>query len=299
MFYVLASHNIYALKRQFETLPIEETTVIINTLDLDFLKMAVMYCNGINVRLFITASDGTAATGKNSFLDQFDKDGIPHAVLVDGDDYLTARGVKYYKKLANHSSPPDAIVLENCVVKSWASEVSHEYLTGPERPHIDPTNVPFKMSILATVTDWELLKSGALIENIEGKTKEDDDNLVKYIDILRYGMGINEIAARVVFMSRKALKIRYNNEFIVGEDTVQYLELKDLHHKGEIKMFSHDEGYPTYIYDVRLSGIAVTHSGKGHGLGFLNWMKILLNKLQELKDSGKLHNTGIEAWSRV
>ena len=301
MFYVLSSHNVYALERQFKTLPIKETTVIINTTDLEYLKEAVDYCNALGVRFFITASDGSAATGKNSFLDQFDKDGVPYAVLIDGDDYLTARGVKFYKKLAEDSSPPDAVVLKNAVSQTWASgKVTNEYLTNPERQHADPSKLPFKMSVASTVVDWEELKDGDLIRDMGiDTTTSDVDNFIKYVGLLQYGMGIDSLAARVVFMSRKALAIRYKKELVVGEDTFQYLELKDLHDKGVINLVSHNENRPTYIYDVRLSGIAVMKSQKDGGAGFLVWMEVLMNRLQELKDNGKLHNTGIEEWYTV
>ena len=84
MFYVLSSHNIYALKRQFKTLPKNKTTIIINTLDDTFREQAESYCKEEGLRHFITESDGTAATGKNSFLDQFDKDGVPHGHVGGG-----------------------------------------------------------------------------------------------------------------------------------------------------------------------------------------------------------------------
>ena len=107
MFYVLSSHNLYSLARQFDTLPKDMTTVIINTLDSTFSEQAKSYCEENNIRHMITESDGTAATGKNSFLDIFDKDGVPYAVLVDGDDYLTRRGVRCYTELLNRDDAPD------------------------------------------------------------------------------------------------------------------------------------------------------------------------------------------------
>ena len=302
MFYVLSSHNIHALKRQFKTLAIEETTVIINTLDLDYSEEAVAYCSKIGVRFFVTDSDGSAATGKNSFLDQFDKDGIPYAVLVDGDDYLTARGVKYYKKVAAGDNPPDVIVLKNPIYQTWPSDrVSSEYLTSSGRQDVDPSTTPFKMNMGSTVADWEVFKKGDIIKNIpeDMRTEEDTSNFINYANLIHYGMGIDEIAARVVFMSREGLKVRYREEFVVGEDTYQYLELKDLHEKGELRLFCHNEKYPTYIYDVRISGIAVTNSYKDKGKGFLVWMEVLSNRLQELKDDGRLHNTRVEEWPTV
>jgi hypothetical protein len=301
MFYVLSSHNIYALERQFKTLPIEDTTVIVNTVDVEYLKKAVGYCNSIGVRVFVTPSDGSAATGKNSFLDRFDVDGVPYAVLIDGDDYLTARGVKFYKNLAKHSNPPDAVVLKNAVSQTWSSDkATNECLMDPKRQHADPSKLPFRMSLSTTVVDWEELKKGDLVCDMDIDFKPSDvDNFIQYAGLMHYGMGLDSLAARVVFMSRKALSVRYKKELIVGEDTFQYLELKDLHEKGEITLVSHNENRPTYIYDVRLSGIATEQSQKNSGQGFLDWMLVLMNKIQELKDLGKLHSTGIEEWHTV
>ena len=105
-------------------------------------------------------------------------------------------------------------------------------------------------------------------------------------------MGIDELSTRLVFMSRKVLPYRFKS-LVVGEDTLQYLEIKDAHDRGELKLVAHDEKYPTYMYDMRISGIAVKESGRGKGRGFISWMTNLLKELENLHTQNKLHKTRV------
>lgn len=291
MFYVLSSHNIYALARQFKTLPKNETTVIINTLNEKFREQAEEYCKTEEVRYFITESDGTAAKGKNSFLDRFDADGVPYAVLIDGDDYLTPRGVKRYQKLAEQEDAPDAVVLFN-QVNIVSSDIENRS-QDKDRLEENIDGQPFKCSQPATVTDWDALAKGGLIaDNMTIATEKDVEDFKDYIKNLQYGMGIDEISTRLVFMSRKVIPYRFKS-LTVGEDTLQYLELKNAHDNGKIVMKANDENNPTYMYDVRISGIAVPESHKNGGRGFLTWMKNLSVEIENLKAHNKLHNTRV------
>lgn len=299
MFYVLTSHNIHALKRQFDTLHRNNTTVLINTLQKDYEKIAEEYCKSEKIRYFVTSSDGTAATGKNSFLDQFEQDGVPYAVLIDGDDYLTSYGVKYYRELALNPSPPDAVVLTNAI-SQVLPQMTQEDLENPERLNWDPKKLNVKMTVGSTVDCWDTLKKGKLLADTKKDVLESEIKAFQdYISLFEYGMGINEIAARVVFMSRKALAIRFNKKLIVGEDTFQYLELKDLVETSGFKLFAHNERRPTYMYDARISGIALTESTRDGGKGFVDWMVILKNEMQRLKNEGRLHKRKVEEWRTV
>lgn len=293
MFYVLSSHNIYALKRQFKTLPKNKTTVIINTLDNTFLKQAETYCIEEEIRHFITESDGTATTGKNSFLDQFDEDGISHAVLIDGDDFLTPRGVKCYQKIMEREDIPDAVVLFNQISITSPELNFNDRTQDPIRPNEDLSSLRSKYAQSAAVTDWDLLAKGELLTDNMPEVSEDEvEDFKRYINLLKYGMGIDELSTRLVFMSRKVLPYRFK-DLVVGEDTFQYLELKDAHDRGELKMVAHDETHPTYIYDLRISGIAVKESGRERGKGFISWMKTLLKEIENLQGQNRLHNTRV------
>lgn len=293
MFYVLSSHNIYALQRQFKTLPKNKTTVILNTLDETFLEQAESYCKENDIRCCVTQSDGTAATGKNSFLDQFDEDGVSHAVLIDGDDFLTPRGVKCYQRLMEKEDIPDAVVLFNQISITSVEQDTTAKSQDPSRPNEDMSKLTSKYTQGAVVIDWDLLAKGDLLTDNMPEVSEDDvEDFRRYVNLLKYGMGIDELSTRLVFMSRKVLPYRFKN-LVVGEDTFQYLELKDAHDRGELEMVAHDEKNPTYIYDLRISGIAVKESGRDRGKGFISWMKSLLKEIENLQGQNRLHNTRV------
>jgi hypothetical protein len=294
MFYVLSSHNIYALRRQFNTLPKNNATVIINTLNDTFREQAESYCEEEDLRYFITESDGTAATGKNSFLDQFDKDDVPHAVLIDGDDFLTRRGVKCYQRMMGNNDSPDAVVLFNQISIISEDNLSVDETQSLTRPNEDVSNmVGVKYTQGSAVVDWDILAQGDLVaENVPNIKEEEVEVFKRYITLLQHSMGIDELSTRLVFMSRKVLPYRFKS-LVVGEDTLQYLEIKDAHDRGELKLVAHDEKYPTYMYDMRISGIAVKESGRGKGRGFISWMTNLLKELENLHTQNKLHKTRV------
>jgi len=294
MFYVLSSHNIYALRRQFNTLPKNNTTVIVNTLNDTFREQAESYCKEEDLRYFITESDGTAATGKNSFLDQFDKDGVTHAVLIDGDDFLTRRGVKCYQRMMGNNDSPDAVVLFNQISIISEDNLSVDRTQSLTRPNEDVSNmVGTKYTQGSVVVDWDILAQGDLVaENVPNIKEEEVEVFKRYITLLQHSMGIDELSTRLVFMSRKVLQYRFKS-LVVGEDTLQYLEIKDAHDRGELKLVAHDEKHPTYMYDMRISGIAVKESGRGKGKGFISWMSTLLKELENLHGQNKLHKTRV------
>ena len=83
-------------------------------------------------------------------------------------------------------------------------------------------------------------------------------------------------------------------DMVVGEDTIQFLELKDAFERGELTMAVNDEELQTtYIYDVRLSGIALDESSKNEGRGFLEWNNVLIRHIRRMKKAGLIHNTRI------
>ena len=111
-YYVLCCRNMNALKRHFDIIPSDELTVVVNTLDSNFQKEAVAYCQSKAVECVVTESNGTASQGKNSVIDLFLESSYDYFVLVDGDDYLTPHGVWTYKYISEMDSPPDIVALE-------------------------------------------------------------------------------------------------------------------------------------------------------------------------------------------
>lgn len=275
MFYVLASHNTYALERQFKTLPKRETTVIINTLDKDFEKFAQEYCWKEKIRCITTESDGTAATGKNKFLEIFEDDNVPYAVLIDGDDYLTHRGVRVYKELAQREDAPDAVGLLNQV--AWTPfSYDTESLTA------DPDTLTGKCQVVGVVTDWDKWSKGQhLIDSGQEVTPYMLNTWKTCISLLRKGMGCNQMHCRVTFMSRKVLQYRFP-KIKVGEETIFYLLLKGAYEKNKLNLVHLKETNPTYIYDARISGIANRESQERGIVGYMEWLSALTKELQKL-----------------
>lgn len=76
-----------------------EVCVVINTLNEEFKREMLDYCNweGINIKL--TKSDGTPSTGKNSVFEVFDdKKEFTHLVQIDGDDFLYPTFIKHIER---------------------------------------------------------------------------------------------------------------------------------------------------------------------------------------------------------
>ena len=61
---------------------------------------------------YVTESDGTPATGKNSVLRLFLESDNEYMVHVDGDDMITPYGRNLYRTAA-HTDAPDVICLQN------------------------------------------------------------------------------------------------------------------------------------------------------------------------------------------
>ena len=112
-YYVLTSGNIRTLERQFATLKPNETVVIINTLNEEYAEIATRFCVSNDIEHYVTESDGTPSTGKNSLLDKFLESDNEYMVQVDGDDYITPYGRNLYRTVALGDSPPDIICLAN------------------------------------------------------------------------------------------------------------------------------------------------------------------------------------------
>ena len=110
-FYVLTSSSITGLYKNCIVLPRKDTVVVINTLDDDYCSMAKRYCENNNIEYYVTESDGTPATGKNSVIDLFLASDNEYMVQIDGDDILTPLGIELYKSLAESRTPIDMIVL--------------------------------------------------------------------------------------------------------------------------------------------------------------------------------------------
>jgi hypothetical protein len=301
-FYALCCRNTETLKRHIETIPKEDLVVIINTQDSDFETAAVSWCTSESIEHYVTVSDGTAATGKNSVFDKFAESDNDYMVLVDGDDYITGHGVWTYKQIASLSTPPDVLALEyqigihnstgydplNCGLVDFPT------IGDNTDPRTIPGTVirPFKFP----AEWWTTARAGEQVK----VTPDDPDLFAATLNDVHQRWSnhcydyINgwEVHCRMVFFSKAAVNtgLRFDPVHIVGEDTVLYFEYKHLHNQGSLVMKHLFDRYPTYVYDTRIGGVVEAEKDKnGHDVGWLNWLTILTNKYDELEAAGKMH----------
>lgn len=301
-YYVLTNKNLIALKRHcsplWSNIPKENLFVIINTQNKEFSDKAEEYLVEEEIEYCITESDGTPSTGKNSFLDNFIESENEYAVLIDGDDWLTPHGVWIYNHIANLEEVPDAVCLKN-QFSLWPQKVVDDW-------EADSNTIPCKGVRFFQQANWQSALTGQHIINARKngvKTKLFKNKAQAYImypkkmervhaewsRINYYYIDGTETHSRVVFLSKKAAKYKFDGEHKVGEDTIQYLQLKDAAMRDEIKMVSLDESIPSYIYDQRVSGVAISSTWEKSGKGFMEWLQILVEKYLQMESEGLLH----------
>jgi hypothetical protein len=232
-FYVLWSKDIGLLHRATVDLPREKTVVIINTLDDASVNTGVTFCQEYNIEYYVTESDGTPATGKNSLLKKFLESDNEYMVAIDGDDHLTAHGVYLYQELAKHPFAPDIVCLYRQLSESnqMPFDKSQFRLNRNELIWFFMNNKHYRKS-QEVATQWA--------------TKR-----IEFDNFMHDHMEDSEFMCRLVFHSRQAASLmKYTNELYVGEDSVQFLKLKKLSVNGEINMLRRREKEnPTYIYN--------------------------------------------------
>lgn len=276
-FYILTSENLHALKRHndpdFSNILKEDTVVVINSLDEDYIKEAKDYCKLEKIEYYITESNGTPSKGKNSVFDIFIASDNDYCVLIDGDDFLTAHGIWMYKHLATLKTPPDAVCLTN---QSSLRNIDDELFICN----------PFSV-------DYDDLINGDYYTNFREETGLSHEKSMYfeslhkkyYTEQRKYSEG-SEVHCRVTWFSKKAAKFKFNEEVIIGEDTLQMLSLKHEAVQGRLDFYSTDEQPATYIYDEREAGIVKIESDFGKDY---EWMDTYLNALEDMKNAGQLH----------
>lgn len=292
-YYVLVNKSMNCLARQFNTLNREETIVVINTLDEQFEAEAIRWCTKNQIEHYVTESDGTPGTGKNSVINLFLESDNQYMVHIDGDDWITPYGRNVYKAYTYQPDCPDLIAL--CHQPSMY-EYDYEQFKDKRDPNdsVDQISGAFFPHQYEMIFD-NVLNDHQLEHHVRWYTERYYMNRTKAITMARvrlhleqlyidYGDG-NEAFNRMVFFSRKAAQyINYTNELQVGEDTVEYYKMKKLALQGKFDMAVRDErqGY-TYIYMEDTPGIISTDRGKYESKEQLShrwdWLVPLLNTL--------------------
>lgn len=257
-FYILWSDFINNLEAVTSNLPHDNTVVIINTLDDEQRDVGVNFCKEHSIEHYVTESDGTPATGKNSLLEKFLESDNQYMVAIDGDDFLTPYGVYLYQELAKHESPPDMV----CLYRQLSVRGCHPDVFLEERPNLIPyiPELPFDKTNV-TLEYGELVK---LFTDPDEKYKRPLEvaqewalNRLEFDSFMKKYSESNEFLCRLVFHSRKVAEMmRYTNELYVGEDAVQFFKLKKQALDGNIKMMRRKEiGNFTYIYNKNQNSI--------------------------------------------
>lgn len=240
-FFILVSRDLEKVRRHLKYIPKEKIVFVINTLDKEFETKCSQLLHIKNIEYHITKSNGTPARGKNELLKIFEKSPYDYCVQVDGDDFLTPYGVTLFEQVSQFSVVPDVICLRNQVAEVLNLEATK--IAGEPKTF---RNSLFKKQNL----DFEGFRKALLTYNFSeedaDKTieyhKEYYENGYKYVDP-------EEAHCRVVFFSKKAAAIKFPEELMIGEDTLQYFLLKHEAHLGNLLMVSNDERPSTYIYD--------------------------------------------------
>ena len=276
-FYILTSNNYPKLKRHFDeqwsNLQPEDSVVVINTVDLEHTKRVKSFCESKGIEYHITESDGTPSTGKNSVLDIFLASDNDYCVLIDGDDVLTPHGVWFYKNLSTLDNPPDALLLMN--QKGIRFVGDDTYVSHPFTVNYDQV---LSFDYVSYYKDKHLLseETAELYQDLQcryfGQSK-------------KYHQG-REAHSRVTWISKKAAQFRFDNEVIVGEDTLNMFELKHQAKIGNLDVRITDEHPATYLYEQTHEGISLSVNQGGSNY---DWMQKYLEKLDEMEQSGKLH----------
>lgn len=297
-YYVLCSSNMITTKRHLNVIPKEDIVYVFNShwkcenngeRNAQYLKDAEAWCKAEDLEYYITMSDGTPATGKNSVFNLFQKSDNDYMVLVDGDDLITPHGLWVYNQIAQSESPPDAVALEY-QLGIHPDPIFKPLITTTENPdHIIPA---VYRTFLQDKAWWDSMLSGnpCPIEESDPEFSQRLNDAMARVYSFAYKYIDNwEPHLRLVFYSKRATteEFRMNPELLVGEDTMQYLNLKHAWSQGRLGLKHFYDLYPTYVYDQRLGGIVQYANHRNKDWGWINWLEALADAYESLKADNK------------
>lgn len=283
-YYALCCRNIAATKRHASYIPHNDLVIVLNSMDQEYIAVAEAWCKEQQIEYYITESDGTPATGKNSVMDLFLNSNNQYMVLVDGDDFITPHGLVVYDMISQLDNPPDAVALENqfgLVPNEHHTDkgCSSRYASNMN----DPDQIHGKGVRAYTFDDewWNDAKEGKLFRKDVSHIHQ------RFIKHTHKYLSQRETHLRITFYSKRAAIYYFDNEHIIGEDTLQYYNIKDAWAKGELNLKHMNEKYPSYVYDQRLGGIVSSVSKTPER--FIEWVAHLNSKLDQMIADEKMH----------
>ena len=249
-FYILVHRKLEYLKNHAATIPFKDQVVVINSLNNDFVDQASAYCQENSIEYYVTESNGKPAMGKNAVIRLFLESDNDYMVQVDGDDQITEYGYKLYTDLAKSENAPDIVCLKNqwmstavkfrvdengnnkCIqyerIMPWTrTRNTHERMLNPFFHYEDIKVRNWPKDMWPTIYEW-------------AKVRVEFEKFC-----WDYGNGsenVREIFTRMVFYSRKAAElVNFDERLVIGEDTFEFLRMKNMSRKGIINMVTHDE----------------------------------------------------------
>lgn len=284
-FYILISSGVGSIWRHFSknysNLDRSNTEVVINTKYPKDEQDLVQFCKDFNITYHVTESNGTPARGKNELLKIFLNSDAEYCVQIDGDDYLTPHGVWLYQHIASLKNVPDAICLKNQI----SICVEGKMLVSDKIGYRKFFTVP------ADSVQYDAMYNNMIDRNI---TEEDAERYVEYHKTYYNKQQIyceqDEAHSRVVFMSKKAAQHSFPEDFVVGEDTLQYFRLKHEHMQGNLVFVCNDEAPATYIYNQVDSMGAGTVWKHTQGFTDWSWMGKFNDQVKILEEKGELYD---------
>lgn len=285
-FYILTSSDLEGVWRNTQVIPHEETVVVINSQSDNYRAVAENFCIRNSLEYYITESDGTPATGKNSVIKLFLESNNDYMVQIDGDDQITPRGVNLYKAMSQSKDCPDMVALYRQprfrkildfdafihIINDLRGGCNEDW--GLEYPYD-------KSWMLSPSADW--LTSFMKREHNVGieKATEWANARTAFNKAMQLYSDVNEYMLRMVFYSRNiAEEVCFDNNLLVGEDTIQFLKLKKLAFEGKYNILRRKERhYPSYVQLKNYNSITVSQSKQT----MWDWIPPFMDTLNTIK----------------
>ena len=299
-YYALCNRGMPATKRHLARIPKEDLVIVLNSQNAEYITEATDWCISESIEYYVTESDGTPSTGKNSVFDIFIASDNDYMVLVDGDDFITPHGLYVYDKIAQSDSPPDAVALEyqfGLVPNESYSIMLRNTQTTPGSARRDAADIynqdhihGWGLRIFHKPYDWwQKALAGTSVDHWDTFTENCSIMHQKLMTLEHKYINGWESHLRITFYSKNAATYRFDPELVVGEDTMQYFVLKNAMVNGDIDMRILNEIYPTYVYDQRIEGIVRLSNELDDGRGWLNWMTKLVREFEAYESAGNMH----------
>ena len=294
-YYVLCCRNMHGTKRHLDYIPKEDLVIVLNSwtdeggaigeINTQYLIDAEAWCIAEGLEYYITPSDGTPSTGKNSVMALFRESDNDYMVLVDGDDFITPHGIWLYNEIAQSESPPDVIALEYQI----GLLAQEDWRGAPNK--MNPVHIPAfaYRTFMHTHKWWQNTLAGTYIPVFDEYSRRLNEAHTKVYSFAYEYIDNWEHHLRLTFYSKKAAAVEFTFDpnLIVGEDTMQYNNLKYAWSQGNIDLRHLHEIYPTYVYDQRLDGIVCYANRRDEDWGTIDWMDKLSAEYDRIVSEGK------------